>query len=288
MKFTKAQGLGNDFVVIEEKDVPAQDLSFSDIAVKVCNRHYGIGADGMLLLFPHVTKRGAYFLRVFNGDGSEAETSGNGLRCAAAYLYYKNLVKSPTVEITTQAGWCQLELVSHVAHRFSFVADMGKPEFDPEKIPFQGAMGADRIINFPLPIGEAEFPVTALSMGNPQCVLFFESLSDLPIRELGTMVENHASFPNKTNVDFVQVLSRDEIAVVFWERGAGETLSSGTGSSAAAAAAIIQDLVNTSITVHTAGGDMMIEWKEGESLFLTGPAEIVYDGNWLEPTDKPA
>ena len=111
MKFTKAQGLGNDFVIVEEKDVPSETASFSEISFKICNRHYGVGADGMLLVFPHVTKRGAYFLRVFNSDGTEAETSGNGLRCAGAYLFHKGLVKSPKVEITTQAGWCQLELI---------------------------------------------------------------------------------------------------------------------------------------------------------------------------------
>lgn len=283
MKFTKAQGLGNDFIIVEEKDVPAQTPSFSDVTQRICNRHHGVGADGMLLIFPHVTKRGAYFLRVFNSDGTEAETSGNGLRCAAAYLFDRGLVKNPKVEVTTQSGWCQLELLSHVGRRYSFVADMGQPVFTPESIPFKAPAGSGRIVNFPLPIGASTFPVTVLSMGNPHCVLFFESLEEIPVKELGQLVERHELFPNKTNVEFVQVLSREEIAAVFWERGAGETFSSGTGASAAAAAAIMQGLVNSSVTVHAAGGDMLIEWRDGESLFVTGPAEVVFDGNWPDP-----
>ena len=286
MKFTKTQALGNDFIIVEEKDVPAQDLSFRDLSLKVCNRRYGIGADGMLLLFPHVTKRGAYFLRVFNSDGTEAESSGNGLRCSAAYLFHRNLSKSPTVEITTQAGWCQLELISHQLHRFSFLADMGMPILSPGAIPFQAPIGMERVINYSLPLGDSSIPVTVLSLGNPHCVLFFDSLADLPIEELGSVIETHSLFPNRTNVEFVQILNKEEIAVVFWERGVGETISSGSGASAAAAAAIIQGLVGNSLTIHTAGGDVLIDWKEGESLFLTGPAEIVYDGTFPDVIEK--
>lgn len=283
MRFTKAQGLGNDFIILEEKDVPAHTDSFSEVSQRICNRHYGVGGDGMLLIFPHVTKRGAYFLRIFNSDGTEAETSGNGLRCCAAFLFHRGLVKSPKVEITTQAGWCQLELISQHANHFSFISDMGQPIFDPSMIPFKAPGELSRIVNVPLPIGTSTFPVTVLSMGNPHCVLFFESLEGIPCRELGPVVESHAYFPNKTNVEFVQVLSKEEMAAVFWERGAGETLSSGTGVAAAATAAILQGLVNTNVTVHTAGGDMLVEWREGEPLFVTGPAEIVFEGSWPDP-----
>ncbi len=283
MKFTKAQGLGNDFIIVEEKDVPAQTDSFSDMSLKICNRHYGVGADGMLLIFPHVTKRGAYFLRIFNSDGTEAETSGNGLRCCAAFLFHRGLVKTPKVEITTQSGWCQLELLSHHAHRYSFIADMGNPVLAPDSIPFKSPDGTDRVVNFPLPIGNSSLPITAVSMGNPHCVLFFESLEGIPVRDLGPVVENHPLFPNKTNVEFVQVLNKEEMIVVFWERGAGETLSSGTGASAAATAAMVQGLVGESVTIHAAGGDMLVEWHQGEPLFVTGPAEIVFDGAWPDP-----
>jgi diaminopimelate epimerase len=257
--FIKAHGAGNDFLLSWADQVPAVDLPST--ARAICDRHTGIGADGWMLIRGHSSD---YAIRLFNADGSEPEMSGNGTRCAAAVLIDSGRVATDVV-LATGAGPKHLRLVQRDGRRFLFEMNMGAPKFD------------EREIRFALPLRRGPQEVTIVNVGNPQCVVFVDAFP--PDWELlGAEIEGHAHFPKRTNVSFVRVEDQHTIETRFYERGAGVTLSSGTGSTGAAVAAILRKLAASPITVHTpAGESLSLRW-DGDSVYLTGPAEIVGTG----------
>jgi diaminopimelate epimerase len=254
--FTKAHGAGNDFLLSPTDRVPAGDLA--SLARSICNRHTGIGADGWILM------RGAA-IRLFNSDGSEAEISGNGTRCAAALLLESD-GSAQEVTIATGAGPKHLRLLERTGRRFLFEMDMGDPEF------------YEHQVRFLLPLRDATPEVTILDVGNPQCVLFVDQFP-ADWESLGAEIEAHPHFPRRTNVSFVRPVDRNTIEVRFYERGAGVTLSSGTGSTGAAVAAILRNVAASPVTVLTPAGESL-ELRWDTSVYLTGPAEIVGAGEF--------
>jgi diaminopimelate epimerase len=280
MRFAKVHGLGNDFLIAQ----PGAGLTPADaggLARRICERHTGVGADGLVLLSVERAEPAEARFRVFNADGSEAEISGNGLRCAAAYLAWCGAVKTPRVLFHTAAGDRPAEVLASAGARFEVRIGLGVPALAAKDIPFDDGQSLDRVSDYPLFVVAKTFPVTCVSMGNPHCSLFFDKLpSGGEWHAIGAGIETHPFFPKRTNVEFVRVLSRAEIEVRFWERGVGETLASGTGSAAAAAAAMLKGLVDRTVTVHTALGSLAIEWPEGGELFQKGPAEVAFSGEY--------
>ena len=280
MKFTKAQGMGNDFLIIETQDVTGL-RDPGGLALRMCRRYHGAGADGIVFV-ARVRRDDADFgSRIFNADGSEAGVSGNGTRCAAAYLYYAGLWSEPEIRIDTAAGVKHGRLVSREDAHFEFEFDMGTPGLASEAVPMSINPGLDRVVGYPLQVGEVVFKVTCLSMGNPQCVIFVPELGAVNFKEIGPLIENHPIFPDRANVEFAEVISRDEIEIRIWERGAGHTLSSGTGSCASAVAASLNDLTDRSVRVKTEGGVLRVDWREDDRVMLTASAEVIYKGRWL-------
>lgn len=279
-KFTKAQGMGNDFLIIEVDDV-ATLRTPSQMARDMCQRNYGAGADGIVFVARVRHPDADFASRIFNADGSEAGVSGNGTRCAAAFLYYSALWGDPKVRIATAAGVKQGRLVAREGPRFEFEFDMGRPAFSSEAVPMSLTPALDRVFRYPLHLGGDLLEVTCLSMGNPQCIIFVTDLNAVHLEELGPLIEHHPIFPDRTNVEFAQVISREEIEIRIWERGAGHTLSSGTGSCASAVAAALNGLTDRDIRVRTEGGVLRVNLREDDRVMLTASAEIVYEGRWL-------
>ena len=276
--FTKAQGTGNDFLILEAS--PDLTLPSQECRQHMCDRRCGVGADGILFLSVPGSAGAEADLRVFNSDGGEAEISGNGTRCAAAYLLQTGRCPGPRLHIQTPAGLKTLALVSRDENRFVLEMAMGLPILTAAAIPFQPpAPVAEPIVGFPLPLSSGLETVTITSMGNPHCSLAVASF-DWDWKSLGAEIEAHRFFPRRTNVEFYRVLSRHEIEVRFWERGVGQTLSSGTGSCAAAVAAILNQQVESPVTVRTLAGDLLVHWQP-EGVFLTGPAEMVCRGEFF-------
>jgi diaminopimelate epimerase len=282
MKFTKFHSLGNDFLIVDQ-DVVAETEGTEDLARKICERHTGVGADGMLLISVKDRARGLVNFRIFNADGSEAEISGNGLRCAAAYLYSQQKVDPARILFSTPAGDRECLLIERKEHVFTVRIEMGVPRLASRDIPFDDGVEHDRIIDYPLMINNKVYPVTVVSMGNPHCAVFVDQFpARIEWRQAGDEIESHPFFPNRTNVEFVRVLDRGEIEVLFWERGVGETLSSGSGSCGAAVAAILKNQTDRKVTVRTSMGAVLVEWAgDNEKVHQTGPAEFAFVGSFL-------
>jgi diaminopimelate epimerase len=264
--FIKAHGAGNDFLLTLTEHVDAT-ADLSPIARAICERHTGIGADGWMLVDPTPAEDRDASIRLFNADGSEPELSGNGTRCAAALLAMNGRAAGEKVRIATGAGVKELRLIDHAARTWRFEMNMGLPHAAPEHVRYM----------LPLQTGAVE--VTILDVGNPQCAVLVEAFPPEGWREMGAEIERHALFPNRTNVSFAHVLDEHTIEVLFYERGVGETLSSGTGSTGAAAAAFLRDLVTNPVRVVTGAGDLEFRWTD--SAYLTGPAQIVGTGEFL-------
>ncbi len=280
MRFSKVQGLGNDFL-FAAPGAGIPPAAAGDLARRICERHTGVGADGLILLNIEKTEPAEVGFRVFNADGSEAEISGNGLRCAAAYLAWCGAVKSPKILFRTAAGERPADVLSSRGLAFEVKISLGVPRLAAKDIPFDDGQSLDRVFDYPLFVVNRTFPVTCVSMGNPHCSLFFDTIpSPSEWHSVGAEIETHPFFPQRTNVEFVRVLDRKEIEVRFWERGVGETLASGTGSAAAAASAMIKGLTDRTVTVRTAIGSLKVEWPEGGDLLQTGPAEVVFSGDY--------
>jgi diaminopimelate epimerase len=263
ISFTKAHGARNDFLLTWSSEAPPARLE--EAARAICDRHTGIGADGWMLVAPAAPEAAHHAeIRLFNADGSRAEISGNGTRCAAAFLTERGLALSP-VRIATQAGVKELRLVERNGLRFQFEMQMGRPVWLPEEVRFR------------LRLGQGELEVTLVTAGNPQCAVFVDSF-DLDWPTLGAEIESHSHFPNRTNVSFVRALDRHTLEVRFFERGAGVTMSSGTGSTGAVWAAMLRNLVESPVRVLTPGGTLDARWDE--SFYLAGPAEIIGRGEF--------
>jgi len=274
LRFTKVHGLGNDFILVncfEEKLVPE---NFSRLAKVTCDRHFGIGADGLVLLLP--SNVADVNMRIFNPDGSEAEMCGNAIRCVAKYLYEHNVVKKERIRVETLAGIMVPELIIEDGRAKLVRVDMGEPRLERSEIPMEGPPG--RVINEPLEAGDVIYHVTAVSMGNPHCIVFVPNVEMVPLYVAGPCLENHHVFPHKTNVEFIQVLNQDEVIMKVWERGAGETMACGTGACASAVACVLNGHTGRRVTVHLKAGDLLIEWAEDNHIYMTGPAEEVFTG----------
>jgi diaminopimelate epimerase len=277
MKFTKMHGAGNDYIFIE--DFKGSIKNPSKLSIEMSNRNLGIGSDGLILILK--TKNADFKMRMFNSDGSESEMCGNGIRCFAKYVYDHRLTDKDKVSIETGDGIKYLELKIKNRLVNSVKVDMGEPILIREKIPMIGAPGMVVNENIPLPDG-VTFTVTSVSMGNPHAVIFVEDVENFPVSKYGPIIENLNLFPNRTNVEFVQILNKTEIIQRTWERGSGETLACGTGASAVTVAGVLTMQTERKITVHLRGGDLKTEWNEKDNhVYLTGPAVEVFKGEWL-------
>lgn len=280
MKFTKVHSLGNDFLIIDDKK--AQSLpKVKSLANRICDRHTGVGADGLLLLSIQDRKKGFVNFRIFNADGTEPEISGNGLRCAAAYLYFQKKIESPRIVFRTTAGNHESDLLRRKNNLFNVKVEMGVPLFSSKDVPFDDGTFQEKIIDYPLIISKKIYNLTLLSLGNPHCVIFVDRFpARIEWHQVGLEIESHPFFPKRTNIEFIRVHNRKEIEVLFWERGVGETLSSGSGSCAAAVASIMKNMTEKRVKVKTSMGILMVEWKK-DKVYQSGPSEIVCEGNYL-------
>jgi len=280
--FTKLHALGNDFIVVDPETTP-EATGLAEFARRICDRHTGVGADGCLILAVRAAAPGQADFRIFNADGSEAEISGNGLRCASAYLFQTRRATAPRVLFHTSAGDRTCELLENRGAHYQIRNEMGVPRLHSRDIPFDDGREHERIIDYPLSIHRKIYPITCVSVGNPHCDIFVDRFPPrLEWNYLGREIESHPFFPNRVNVEFIRVLNRGEIEVVFWERGVGETLSSGSGSTAAAISSILKGLTDRKVKVWTSMGDVVVEWEK-DVVYQSGPAEIVFSGTsaWL-------
>lgn len=276
MRFEKFQALGNDFLIVRERDLPS-----SDIIRRLCDRRFGPGADGVEVILDRLTSDADFEVRLYNADGGETPISGNGTRCVGAYLYFNELWSAPQVRIATGAGIKHLTLIDRKPTRFVFAALMGKPRLASAGIPVLVDPPREPVIGAEVEIGGRRIEFTATSMGNPHCTVFVDGFESLDWRAIGAALERHPIFPDRTNVEFARVLDRERIEVRFWERGVGETLSSGTGACGAAIASMINNKTGRNVTVLTEAGELKVEWREDGEVVQTGEARPVYRGEWI-------
>ena len=273
MKFTKMQGIGNDYVYVncfEEKvDNPAS------VAQMVSDRHFGVGSDGLILIRPSV--KADFFMEMFNADGTRSAMCGNGIRCVGKYVYDHGLTDKTEISVNTLAGVKHLKLNVEDG-RVSFVTvDMGEPELEAARIPVKAE--SSLVIGEFIEVAGERFAMTCVSMGNPHAVVFVEETADFPVEEIGRPFEFHSVFPERVNAEFVQVLGPSEVNMRVWERGTGETLACGTGACATVVACILNGLTDDEVTVHLLGGDLRIRWdRAANRVFMTGPAATVFEG----------
>ncbi len=284
MQFTKLQGAGNDFVLVE---AGGSRNGWPLLAQTICRRHFGVGADGLLVVLP--SEAADFGLRVFNADGSEAEACGNGLRCSVKYAASRGLVAAESAEVTikTLAGIRKASLSRKTGGAIRIQVAMGAPEFDAAKIPVRVEPDKGRLVDiklvtdYPVAIGGREVLLSFLSIGNPHAVYFQEQpLAGFPLSRLGPLVEHHGLFPNRVNFEAARVISRQQIEVRVWERGVGETLACGSGACAVAVAAQLLGLVDRCVAIDLPGGTLEVEWDGAGEVLLSGPAEIVFTGQW--------
>lgn len=278
MKFSKMHGNGNDYIYVD--CLEQKIIEPGAFAKRYSDRHFGIGADGVILICP--SKKADFAMEMYNADGSEGEMCGNGIRCLGKYVYEHGRTGKTRFTVETKAGIRQLQLYTKPEKTGKETVEkvrvnMGIPEFRAERIPIISEH--TRVINEPIRIAGREYCMTGISMGNPHAVIFVKKVKGLDLELLGPALEYHGRFPRRTNVEFVQVVNPDEIQVRVWERGSKETLSCGTGACASVAAGVLNRLTGRKVTVKLAGGELLVEWlEETGEIYLTGPAEHVYDG----------
>jgi diaminopimelate epimerase len=284
MKFVKLQASGNDFVLI---DACSRQRDWAALARSICHRHLGVGADGLLLLLD--SKRADSRMRIFNSDGSEAEACGNGLRCFAKYLFDKKVVRKKEMTIETLAG-VRKAIVLNAAERSGLIkVSMGQPELEASSIPLSREQGVARllditpIIDYPLHVAGSDLHLTFVSMGNPHAVCFVsQSVDDFPLLEIGPKVEYHPLFPQRANFEIVNIINRGHARARVWERGVGETLACGSGACAIAVAARLRGYIDDHVEIALPGGGLGVDWDGQGEVLLTGPAEMVFTGDWPE------
>ena len=282
LRFTKFHGLGNDYLVIESQQV-SEVADLGEFARRICNRHYGAGGDGIAIIGKSTGEEADFSCRIFNPDGSEAGLSGNGTRCAVAYLYYKGLWSKDELRLSTRTGLKRYFLRGQPAPgKFLFESELGQPKFDSQSIPMSIRPPLERVIRYPLPVNGEPVPITAMQMGNPNCCIFVDDFDALNWRKIGKAIEVHPQFPDRTNVVFVRVVQKDLIELRIWERGVGETTASGTCSCAGAVAAMINEKADRDVKVVMEGGEVRINWRADGEVVITGTAEVVYVGQWVQ------
>jgi diaminopimelate epimerase len=281
LQFIKFHGYGNDYIVIEAEQLNAV-VDLGEFARRICNRHYGAGSDGIAVVSPAENADADFRVRIFNPDGSEAGLSGNGTRCAAAYLYYQKLWTGEVLRLITRTGLKRYFLRHDDGHgSYIFASELGQPKLDSDSVPFVTDQPLDQVINYPLTVNGETYPITAMQMGNPNCCIFVDDFAALDWRRVGRAIEVHPQFPDRTNVTFIRVLNRQQIELRIWERGVGETTASGTCSCAAAVAAMVNNRTDRHLKALTAGGEVEIEWRDDNEVVITGSAKVVYRGEWL-------
>ena len=278
INFTKMHGTGNDYVFIDARveNVPKPEK----LSKKMSDRHVGVGSDGIILILD--SEIADFKMRMFNSDGSEAEMCGNGIRCFSKFVYDRKFTSKKEITIETLAGIKHLKLIPKGEKISQVVVNMGAPILRRELIPMIGDHSL--VINESIQLADrTSFEITAVSMGNPHIVIFVEDVEKFPVEKYGPLLENHELFPQRTNVEFVQVLNSKELIQRTWERGSGETLACGTGASAVTVAGFLTKQTEREVTVHLKGGSLHTLWNEkDDSVYLTGPAVEVFTGVWLE------
>ena len=273
MKFTKMQGLGNDYVYVNCFKETIENPP--EMAKKVSNRNFGIGSDGLIMINPSDVAE--FEMEMYNADGSRSEMCGNGIRCVGKYVYDYGLTETVHISVETLAGIKYLDLTVEDGKVKLVKVDMGSPELVPENIPI--VADGNRVIDEPINVNGTEYRMTGVSMGNPHAVVYVEDVKGLDIETIGPAFENHERFPNRVNTEFVKVLDRNTVEMRVWERGSGETMACGTGACAVAVACILNGFTEDKVTVKLLGGDLQIEWdKEADKIYMTGPAEVSFDG----------
>lgn len=273
MKFTKMQGIGNDYVYVNclQETVPDPGQT----AIKVSNRHYGIGSDGLILIKP--SKVADFEMDMYNADGSQSAMCGNGIRCVAKYVYDYGLTDKLNISVDTKSGIKYLDLTVENGKVVLITVDMGEPELKSGNIPI--ISGKDKVIMEPIEIDGVTYRMTGVSMGNPHAVVFIENVKELDIEKIGPQFEHHSCFPERINTEFVKVLDEHTVEMRVWERGSGETLACGTGACAVAVASVINGFVKDEVIVKLLGGDLKIYWnREENKVYMTGPAAVVFEG----------
>jgi diaminopimelate epimerase len=270
LTFTKMHGLGNDFIVIDCRDesVSRELTDIGETSRRLCHRRFGIGADQVLLLYD--SQKADFGMRIFNADGSEVEMCGNGIRCFAKYIWDRGLSDKDVLDIETAAGIIRPEKAGDLVR-----VDMGEPALDGRRIPVNHD---GQVKDLPLKILDREFKITCVSMGNPHAVIVVDDAAQFDVAKYGPLIEHNGFFPKRTNVEFIQMIDRGRIRMRVWERGAGETMACGTGASAAAVAANLKGLADRRVTVVLNGGELVIEWREDNHVYMTGPAVEVFEG----------
>lgn len=277
MKFFKMHGLGNDFVLVDAAEENLPD-PLPEMARRICHRRFGIGSDGLILVYPSGEADGR--MRMFNPDGSEAEMCGNGIRCVARFLHEQNrTLGREEVHVETAAGLKRLRIVERGERRTLVQVEMGMPRFGGREIPLREVEG--EWIDQEISVGEETYRATAVSMGNPHCVIFVDHVDLFPVEKAGSLIERHSLFPERTNVEFVEVFPSG-LKQRTWERGVGETLACGTGASAVLAAAFRTGRSGRNARIALRGGELEVSWPSNGPVFLVGPAEDVFQGEWLD------
>ena len=277
MRFTKMQGIGNDYIYVNcfEETVSQPGL----LSRRMSRRHFGIGADGLVLLEP--SDVADFGMRIFNSDGSESEMCGNASRCIGKYVYERGLTRKTSISLMTGSGLKMLDLNVQDGLVRSVRVDMGTPELSPREIPVD--LPGEIILGYSLELGSMVYPINCVSMGNPHCILFVRNPDTADVEHIGQLLENYPIFPNRTNVEFVQVEDREHIRMRVWERGAGETLACGTGACAALVASVLTGRCDRTADVELPGGTLRVTWSaEDNHVYQEGPAEFVFDGEWTE------
>ncbi len=281
MNFTKMHGCGNDYVYI---DGASQQISQEDkprVVRFLSDRHFGVGGDGAIFINP--SDVADFEMEMYNADGTRAEMCGNGIRCVAKYVYDKGLTDKRQLSIVSAGQVKYLELTVDEENRVSRVrVNMGNPILEPQRIPV--ALSGERAVDVPIWVGEQEYRMTCVSMGNPHAVVFVENVGDMELEQIGSMFERHELFPNRTNTEFVEVVDRRHVKMRVWERGTGETLACGTGCCATAVACVLNGLTDNQVTVEVLGGEIEVTWDREENLvYMTGPATTVFEGEIKYP-----
>lgn len=277
MRFSKMHGLGNDFIVINGFTEQLPD-DLGELSRRMCHRNLGVGADGVILLTPSQNEQAAALYQIFNSDGTEAGMCGNGLRCAALFAKRQGIVDSDEFTFEILTGLVHPHIIDE--KRSIVKVDMDTPRLLPADIPakFTGS----RVVSAPLEALARKFEVTLVSMGNPHCVIFVDDVADYPVEKIGPVIENHELFPARTNVEFIQLLSDEKIKMRVWERSCGETNACGSGACAATVAAILNGYTKKKVEVQLRYGSLEVEWADDGHIYMTGPATLVAEGNYME------
>ncbi|MEO1763305.1 MAG: diaminopimelate epimerase [Cyanobacteria bacterium J06629_18] len=274
INFTKYQGLGNDFILVDNRSSSEPEVT-PDQAIKLCDRHFGVGADGVIFALPGENGTD-YTMRIFNSDGSEPEMCGNGIRCMAAFLaeLEGDAKKSDKYSIHTLAGTITPQLMSDGQVK----VDMGIPRLTAGEIPTNLAAENEKVVNQALQVAGKSWDVTCVNMGNPHCITFVEDVAAIELEKIGPQFENHSAFPERINTEFIQVVNSGYVKMRVWERGAGITLACGTGACASLVAGVLTGKCDRTATVELPGGPLLIEWSDDQRIYMTGPAQKVFTG----------